>query len=114
MDKVELEKLALRVREHVISMAEGGGCFLGASLSSVEILAHLYGRVLDVSPDRVNDPNRDYLFLSKGEAAPALYGVLAELGFIDRRRLELHLSPADHIYWHPTCKVAGVEFHSGS
>ena len=33
-DRAELEELAERVREHVIRMAQGGGCFIGASLES--------------------------------------------------------------------------------
>lgn len=114
MDLETREALALAVREHIIRMAGGGGCFIGASLSCVEILVHLYARVLRITPDTVSDPDRDYLFLSKGHDVPALYGVLAELGFFPRERLGNHLDPADHIYWHPNRAVPGVEFHSGS
>jgi len=111
---LELPALALRVREHVLRMAARGGCFVGASLSCADLLVHLYTRVLRVSPARVNDPQRDYLFLSKGHDVPALYGVLAELGYLDPERLESHLSTEDSIYWHPNRAVRGVEFHSGS
>jgi transketolase len=108
------EALALRVREHVVRMAGGGGCFIGASLSCVDLLVHLYTRVLRVSPDRARDPGRDYLFLSKGHDVPALYGTLAELGWFPRERLGNHLRPDDVLYWHPNRGVPGVEFHSGS
>ncbi|HEV8551656.1 MAG TPA: transketolase [Polyangiaceae bacterium] len=111
---IDREALALAVREHVIRMATGGGCFIGASLSCVDLLVHLYTRVLTVTPATVKDPNRDYLLLSKGHDVPALYGTLAELGFIDRERLKAHLSVDDSIYWHPNRAVPGVEFHSGS
>ncbi|HTT72466.1 MAG TPA: hypothetical protein VMG32_14675 [Anaeromyxobacteraceae bacterium] len=107
-------ELALRVREHVIRMAVGGGCFIGASLSCVELLVHLYRHVLRLGPDRLHDPDRDYLFLSKGHDVPALYGTLAELGYFPRQRLLRHLSPEDDLYWHPNRAVPGVEFHSGS
>ena len=110
----ELAAMALRVREHIIKMATDGGCFIGASLSCADLLVHLYTRVLDVSPDRVDDPDRDYLLLSKGHDVPALYGTLAELGFIERDRLKNHLKTNDHVYWHPNRKVPGIEFHSGS
>lgn len=106
--------LALRVREHVVRMAAGGGCFLGASLSCADLLVHLYTRVLRVSPDRAGDPDRDYLLLSKGHDVPALYAVLAELDWFPVARLQRHLDPADSIYWHPNRAVPGVEFHSGS
>lgn len=110
----ELAGLALRVREHIVRMGTGGGCFIGASLSCADLLAHLYTRTLRIGPDMLNDPDRDYLFLSKGHDVPALYGTLAELGYIDRERLGNHLSPDDSIYWHPNRRVPGVEFHSGS
>jgi transketolase len=112
--KQELESLSVRVREHVIRMATGGGCFIGASLSCADLLVYLYSEVLDISPERVSDPNRDYLLLSKGHDVPALYGTLAELGYFPKERLQNHLSTSDHIYWHPNRNIPGIEFHSGS
>jgi transketolase len=114
LDRRALEALALRVREHVLRMATRGGCFLGASLSCADLLVHLYARVLRVTPERLDDPARDYLLLSKGHDVSALYATLAELGFFPRARLRRHLSAGDCIYWHPNRGVPGVEFHSGS
>jgi transketolase len=109
-----LREQALRVREHILRMSTNGGCFTGASLSCTDLLVYLYNEVLNVSPDTLTSPDRDYLLLSKGHDVPALYGLFAELGFIDPNRLANHLSVADHIYWHPNRHVPGVEFHSGS
>jgi transketolase len=106
--------LALRVREHVIRMTRGGGCFLGASLSCADLLVHLYTKVLRVAPATLDDPERDYLLLSKGHDVPALYATLAELGFLPTGRLARHLDPDDVLYWHPNREVPGVEFHAGS
>jgi len=105
---------ARRVRAHAIRMATNGGCFLGASLSCADLLVFLYDRVLRVSPSRCSDPDRDYLFLSKGHDVPALYGTLAERGFFPLARLSNHLAIEDDLYWHPNRAVPGVEFHSGS
>lgn len=105
---------ALRVREHVVRMAGRGGCFLGASLSCVDVVVHLYRHVLRVDRHHLTDPDRDYFLLSKGHDVPALYGTLAELGFIDASRLDNHLSVADSLYFHPNRAIPGVEFHSGS
>ncbi len=113
-EEADLRALALRVREHILGMATNGGCFIGASLSCADILAHLYSRVLRVSPATVRDPGRDYFFLSKGHDVPALYGTLVELGFLEARRLANHLETHDSIYWHPNRAVPGIEFHSGS
>jgi transketolase len=113
-DHATLQARSLRVREHIIRMGAGGGCFIGASLSCADLLVHLYSRVLRLSPATLADPDRDYLFLSKGHDVPALYGTLAELGYLPPERLRRHLDPADHLYWHPNRAVPGVEFHSGS
>src|ERR1700744_270023 len=115
MTNEELDSLratAVKVREHIIRMSEGGGCFIGASLSCVELMVYCYARV--IRRESPNDPNRDYLFLSKGHDVPALYGTFAEMGLMDASRLGNHLSTADSIYWHPNRNIPGVEFHSGS
>lgn len=108
------EALSLRVRERVIRMSAGGGCFLGASLSCVDLLVALYTGFLRVSRETLADPSRDVLLLSKGHDVPALYALFAELGILDPSRLRNHLSPSDVLYWHPNRGVPGVEFHSGS
>ncbi len=110
----QLEATALKVREHIIRMSTDGGCFVGASLSAADLIVYLYSDFLNVNPHNLEDPDRDYLFLSKGHDVPALYGTFAELGLLEKDRLKNHLSLEDHIYWHPNTKIPGIEFHSGS
>ena len=113
-DKSTLEETALRCRERIIRMATDGGCFIGASLSCVDILVYLYHHVLRVSAQTITRPERDYFLLSKGHDVPALYAVFVELGILEPHRLKHHLTTKDDIYWHPNANVPGVEFHSGS
>lgn len=110
----ELQQIALRVREHILRMSTGGGCFTGASLSCADILVYLYSEYLNIHKDNLANPQRDYLLLSKGHDVPALYGVFAELGLMPRERLARHLNINDSLYWHPNRNIAGIEFHSGS
>ncbi len=110
----QLKNTALRVREHIIGMSTDGGCFVGASLSATDLMVYLYQGFLNISKQNLNDPNRDYLFLSKGHDVPALYGTLVENGILESSRLQNHLSTSDNIYWHPNTKIPGIEFHSGS
>jgi len=110
----ELEAIALKVREHIVRMSTDGGCFVGASLSATDLIVYLYSEFLNITPGNLNDPDRDYLFLSKGHDVPALYGTFAELGLLEKDRLKNHLSLNDHIYWHPNTNIPGIEFHSGS
>jgi transketolase len=109
-----LKNRALHVREHIIRMATDGGCFIGASLSCADIIVFLYSELLNVTPDQIENPERDYFFLSKGHDVPALYGTLAELDFMPKERLLQHLKISNSMYWHPNRSIPGVEFHSGS
>lgn len=113
-DNQNLSQMALNVRERVIRMATDGGCFLGASLSCTDLLVYLYTRFLNIHKDNLDDPERDYLFLSKGHDVPALYGTFAEIGFIEPERLGNHLQANDDLYWHPNRNIPGVEYYSGS
>lgn len=110
----ELQKIALNVREHIIKLATDGGCFIGASLSCADLLVYLYSNFLNINKNNINDPERDYLFLSKGHDVPALYGTFAELGIMNAERLKNHLQTKDSVYWHPNRSIDGIEFHSGS
>ncbi|MEO1436217.1 MAG: 1-deoxy-D-xylulose-5-phosphate synthase N-terminal domain-containing protein [Bacteroidota bacterium] len=112
--KKELEAQALKVREHIIRMSTDGGCFTGASLSCADLIVYLYNEHLNLTKETLDDPNRDYCFLSKGHDVPALYGTFVELGWLEADRLKNHLKSNDHIYWHPNVNIPGIEFHSGS
>jgi transketolase len=110
----QLEATALSVREHIIKMSTDGGCFVGASLSAADLIVYLYSGFLNINPNNLDDPDRDYLFLSKGHDVPALYGTFVELGLLEKDRLKNHLSLEDYIYWHPNTHIPCIEFHSGS
>jgi transketolase len=81
----------------------------------VDVLWVLYDRVLDVTPDRLDDPERDRFLLSKGHGPAAYYAVLAAKGFLDPDLLAGwggRDSPLGH---HPDrTLVPGVEISSGS
>lgn len=112
--KRRLGDLSLKVRERIIRMSALGGCFVGSAFSCTDILVFLYAHFLNISKETLRDDGRDYLFLSKGHAVPALYAVFAELGFLEPARLDSHLGTEDSIYWHPNASIPGIEFHSGS
>lgn len=113
-NKAELEKMAFNGRISILQMTLNGGCFIGASLSCIDILTYIYKTFLYIKPSNLKDPKRDYFLISKGHAVPALYAVLAECKILEKRRLENHLKDNDHIYWHPNTNILGIEFHSGS
>ncbi|MHA3702318.1 thiamine pyrophosphate-dependent enzyme [Jatrophihabitans sp. YIM 134969] len=87
-----------------------------ASASSVaEVLDALYDDVLDVSPDRAADPDRDRFHLSKGHGPQAYHAVLARHGFFDPALLAGFGSVESPLGHHPDRRqLPGVEISSGS
>lgn len=86
-----------------------------AAASTLDVLWVLYDRVLDVAPDRVDDPDRDRLLLSKGHGPMAFYAVLADKGFIDPSILDTWTDFGSILGQHPDrTLVPGVEIGSGS
>ena len=87
----------------------------GGSLSIMDALAVLYGRVMRVDPARPDDPDRDRFVLSKGHCSPALYSILALKGFFPESDLELFRSIKGHMSGHPDMRcVKGVDMSTGS
>jgi transketolase len=106
----------LRIRNRIIDVIyRAGSGHSGGSLSSVELLWTLYSEVMNVRPDAPNWPERDRFVLSKGHAAPALYVVLAECGFIPAETLDTLRRTGSILQGHPDMrKVPGVEMSTGS
>lgn len=119
MDKERLRELAVianKVRRHaltaVYSAASGHP---GGSLSIAEVLTLLYFEVMNVDPKNPKDPDRDRFVLSKGHTAPALYGVLAERGFIPAEDIPTFRHTDSYLQGHPDMnKVNGVDMSTGS
>jgi transketolase len=111
-----LRKEAQAIRRLVIEMAHvAGSGHCGGSLSCVEILLTLYRRVLSVRAAEPNWPDRDRLVLSKGHAAPALYAILARIGYFPQGELCRLRQFGSPLQGHPDMrKVPGVEISSGS
>jgi transketolase len=87
---------------------------IGGDLSAIDILATLYGAVLTITPDTVDDPERDRFILSKGHVAGILYTTLAAFGFLPVEDLATFLKPLSALNGHPNRnKVGGVEANTG-
>ena len=70
--------------------------------------------MLNVTPETVDDPERDRFILSKGHVAGALYTTLAAFGFLPVAELATFLKPLSRLNGHPNRrKVPGVEANTG-
>ena len=112
----DLEKKARRFRVEIIKMiynAQSG--HPGGSLSAVDILTCLYFHQMKIKPEDPSWENRDRFVLSKGHAAPALYVVLAELGYFPKENLSTLRQIGSILQGHPDRrKTPGVEISTGS
>jgi len=101
-------------RELLQAIFHAGAGHTGGSLSCVDILNVLYNRVLRVSPQSFNEPNRDRYIQSKGHSVEALYVVLADRGFFPKSELETLCWYKSAFVGHPTRKVPGIEMNTGA
>ncbi len=112
----ELKLTANKVRRHILDGVYSAGCgHPGGSLSIADILTYLYFEEMRVDPKNDKDPARDRFVLSKGHTAPALYGTLAERGFINKDEIVTLRKIDSRLQGHPDMKgIPGVDMSTGS
>ncbi|HOV43160.1 MAG TPA: transketolase [Syntrophothermus lipocalidus] len=112
----ELKERARSLRCEVIKMlGKAGSGHTGGSLSAADIVACLYFWEMRLDSANPGWPGRDRFVLSKGHAAPLLYAVLAEKGFIPKQELASLRRLGSRLQGHPDMrKVPGVEASTGS
>lgn len=113
--KRQLEINACKVRMGIIEgvyNAKSG--HPGGSLSIADLLTFLYYTKLNVYPDNPEEQQRDRFVLSKGHTAPALYAVLAEKGFFDKKELKSLRHIGAMLQGHPCIEIPGIDMSSGS
>ena len=108
MPDINLSKIARLCRLDLVDMLyQSGGGHLGGPLSSMDILTTLYfGKIFDFK--------KDHFILSAGHLAPALYSVLANAEFFDKKELKNFISFNSFLQGHVSTKTPGVEYSSGS
>lgn len=107
---------AYRLRQHVLDIVMAGkGGHIGGDMSVIDILVTLYFDQMNISPENMDDPNRDLFVLSKGHSVEAYYAVLAEKGFFPYEEVLERFSRLGSPYiGHPNNKLPGIEMNSGS
>jgi transketolase len=93
------------------SMRAGVG-HIGSALSVADILAALYGDVLEITDP--GDSERDRFVLSKGHASLALYAALYLRDWLTHEELSTYCADGTRLGTHPEAGVAGVDFATGS
>lgn len=114
---MDLQQKANKLRQDILKMiyaAEAG--HPGGSLSVIDILTTLYyGGFVSYNAQNPKDDKRDYVILSKAHASPAMYAVLADLGFFAPEEIFSFRQIDSKLQGHVcTTKVEGIDISGGS
>lgn len=113
---MNLKALSYECRLNVLEMIKGAGTgHIGGDFSVMDILVTLYFKQMNISPETMDDPDRDLFVMSKGHSVEAYYAVLAAKGFFDIDDVIAKFSRFGSQYiGHPNNKLPGIEMNSGS
>ena len=76
MENLKAKSFDLR-KDTVDIIVAGKGGHIGGDMSVIDTLMSLYFCQMNISPENMDDPNRDRFVLSKGHSVEAYYAVLA-------------------------------------
>ncbi len=115
MNVSDLVKKAALVRaDTLMAIHKAGSGHMGSAMSVVEILTALYygdlsGKsVMKVDSSKPDWDGQDYFVMCKGQAAPALYAVLADRGFFGKEELKFFRQIGSFLQTRPGLKTPGV------
>lgn len=117
MDLKEIELFANKMRRKIIDISFqcNKSVHIGGALSMVDIMATLYGGVLNVDPKNPTWENRDRFILSKGHGALGLYSALLVRGFISDEIFQTFQTNESDLTTHPVMNLElGIESSNGS
>lgn len=99
----------------LLTRVTGDEKHLPSANSTYDVLWVLYDRILRITPETVDAPDRDRFLLSKGHGPAAYYAVLAAKGFFPPAWLDGIGTRMNHLGGHPDrVLVPGVEVGTGS
>ena len=115
MKLYQFKTKCLKIRLSILKMisVNNRGHF-GSAMSLVEILVFLYYEFLNYNSKKPLLEKRDRLILSKGHGCLALYSILADRGFINKKELLQFSKFNSSLAGHPEISIPGVETSTGS
>lgn len=107
--------LSCKVRRDALEMITcSGSGHLGGTMSSTDIYIMLW-LCANIYPGIENNPERDRIVVSHGHTAAAVYAVLGNIGFFNiEDAIKNFRKDGSPFEGHPSIKVPGVEWCSGS
>lgn len=116
-DQPAVEAMAQRMRKRIldISLACNGTVHIGGGLSMVEIMATLYGAVMNFRPEDPTWEGRDRFILSKGHGVLGFFPALVEAGIMTEKKFNTFKESESDLIAHPVMNLEiGIESSNGS
>ncbi|XP_050513868.1 transketolase-like protein 2 [Diabrotica virgifera virgifera] len=114
-DLQTLKDLATRIRIHSVESTTLAGSGHPTTSSSIaDILSVLFFRTMRYKVSAPRDPSSDRFVLSKGHAAPALYGAWVENGVVAAADLKKLRQLGCDLEGHPTPRLNFIDVGTGS
>lgn len=112
----ELQQFACRIRiETIRALGVMGVGHIGGAMSMADLMAVLYGKVLNVDPQNPRKEDRDWVVVSKGHSGPSLYAALALKGYFPVEELATINRPGTRLPSHcDRNRTPGVDITTGS
>lgn len=113
---LELKKFANQIRQEAVRTIGGLGVgHVGGALSMCDVLAVLYGGMMNVDPKNPKKEDRDWLVVSKGHGGPAVYATLALRGYFPMEELMTLNRPGTNLPSHCDMnRTPGIDMTTGS
>ncbi len=112
-----IRNMAVRMRKMALDMALSAGAkgsHIGGGFSSMEIMAVLYGEVLNLNPDNPLASDRDRFLVSKNHCTLAHFPALVERGYINESELVSYTFDGSRLIGYPYNPEIGLEYSGGS
>lgn len=111
----EFSDTATHIRRLIVQMTTAAGSgHLTSSLSCVDILTILFGRILRYDPNIPKNIFNDRFVLSKGHAAPALYATYAACNWLTEAECMTLRTKSSRLEGHPMTELPYIDAATGS
>lgn len=118
MTETEIQEMTKRMRLKALKMAYNAGkkgAHIGPAFSCMELMAVLYGNVMNLDSANPQDQTRDRFISSKAHSVLAQYTALNETGFISDEELQTFQEDNTLFGGHPIMDIQhGMEYTGGS
>ncbi len=113
-----MQDISRKLRKEALYLSHRcGDGNLQSVFSCIDIVWVLYDKVMNWSPEKARDDNRDFFIISKGQATLALYPVLIEKGMFDEKEVAREIGNFNSRYCIQTDLTkfqGGIENNAGS